>query len=193
MEASARKRLRRNQIEKIVLSTLAVSGIMIMAMAAPNMLKLLKHADLDWANKRDPRRRIRETVSKMKRKGLIEFVFSRGKQQMRLTAKGARMAAKIKSGTMEIPKPLKWDGQWRIVIFDIPEKRRALRDRVRSLVTTLGFYRLQDSVWVHPYECEEIVTLLKSDLQIGKDLLYIIAAAIEFDRPIREFFNLPRV
>ena len=191
MEKIAKKRSRRGQIENVVLSTLAASGIILVALAAPNMLKLLKNVDPNWSSKRDPRRRIRETVSKLKHKGLIEFVSVGGKKRMRLTSKGSRVAEEVQAGKIEIPKPRKWDGQWRIVIFDIPEKKRALRDRVRSLVMTLGFYRLQDSVWVHPYECEEIVTLLKADLKIGEDLLYIIGAAIEFDQPLRAHFNLP--
>ena len=191
MEESVQKKLRRGQIENIILGSLAVAGIGLVGVAAPNMLRILKHIDLDWMIKRDPRQRIRETISKLKRKGMIEFVVINGKQMMRLTTKGARMANRIRSGTIEIPKPRKWDGQWRIVIFDIPESKKGLRDRVRSLVVKLGFYRLQNSVWVHPYECEEIITLLKSDLQIGKDLLYIIGAAIEFDRPLREYFKLP--
>src|ERR1041385_1028851 len=168
MEKTIRQKMRRNQMENIVLSTLAASGMLLVAVAAPNMLKLLKNVDLRWAQKRDPRRRIRETISKLKRKELIQFVTIEGKQRMRLTTKGSQLAEKIRIGDIKINKPRKWDGQWRIVIFDIPERKRALRDKVRSLVMRLGFYRLQDSVWVHPYECEEIITLLKADLRVGK-------------------------
>ena len=90
---------------------------------------------------------------------------------------------------IEIPRH--WDGKWRLVIVEIPEKKRGVRDRIRGLVVRLGFLRLQDSVWVYPYDCEELVTLLKTDLKIGRAVLYIIADAIEFDRPLRAHFGLP--
>ncbi len=191
IENRTKKRLRRGQVESVIFGTLIVMGAMMTSGSPHNMVKVLKQVDSSWFKKRDPRQRIRETVSKLKRKGLIEFVSIKGKQRMRLTQSGSRLAKKIHTGNVEISKPRKWDGQWRIIIFDIPERKRSLRDRVRSLVRSLGFYRLQDSVWVHPYECEEIIMLLKADLGVGKDVLYIIGAAIEFDRPLRQHFNLP--
>ena len=35
---------------------------------------------------------------------------------------GEKKALKFKLDEMEIKKPAKWDGEWRIVIFDIPER-----------------------------------------------------------------------
>ncbi len=55
----------------------------------------------------------------------------------------------------------------------------------------IGFVRLQDSVWVYPYDCEDFIALLKAELKIGKDVLYAIADTIEHDKGIRRHFNLP--
>lgn len=191
MEAESRRRTKRVNIENIVFGTLAVAGVAALAMAAPNALQLLKHVDPDWMNKRDPRRRLRETISRMKRKGLVEFKMHNGKNRPQLTRKGEHEARRITLGELQIKKPLRWDRKWRIVIFDIPEKRKGLREHVRRLVCNMGFFRLQDSVWVFPYDCEEIVALLKLDLKIGTELIYIIADAIEFDKPLRQHFELP--
>ena len=76
------------------------------------------------------------------------------------------------------------------MIFDIPEKRHSLRARARGIVAGFGFVRLQDSVWAYPYDCEEAIALLKTELHIGKDLLYIIADAVEHDVPLRKQFGL---
>lgn len=75
-------------------------------------------------------------------------------------------------------------------MFDIPERRRRVRTRVRQTLTTMGFYRLQDSVWVYPYDCEELIILLKADFKIGKDLLYVIADKVEHDAPLKTHFGL---
>ena len=191
METESKKRAKRVNIENIVLGTLSIVGVAALAMAAPNALQLLKHVDPDWVSKRDPRRRLRETISRMKRKGLVEFKMHNGRNLPRLTKKGEDEARRVALGETIIKKPLRWDRKWRIVIFDIPEKRKGLRERVRKLVSNMGFFRLQDSVWVFPYDCEEIVALLKLDLKIGRELIYFIADAIEFDTPLRQHFKLP--
>lgn len=189
LELQARTKRKRVHIESIVLGSLAVAGALSFAILAPNAARLLKHVDLSWAHKRNPRLRVRETVLRLKKKGLL--VWNTQKDRLELTPKGRAVASRIRIGLLEIPKPRKWDGCWRIVIFDISEKRRGLRIRVRHLLERLGFVRLQDSVWVHPYDCEEIVALLKHDFKIGRELLYIIADAVEYDRPLRKHFELP--
>ena len=54
----------------------------------------------------------------------------------------------------------------------------------------IGFLRLKDSVWVYPYDCEDLVTLMKADFKIGKDILYIIAETIENDSWLKKEFGL---
>ena len=55
----------------------------------------------------------------------------------------------------------------------------------------IGFVRLQDSVWIFPYDCEDFIMLLKADLKIGKDALYAIVEKLENDKALREHFHLP--
>ena len=192
MEKKVSHRARRGTIETAVLQTLKVVGVLTVATMAPNVVQLLKYANPDWVAPPNPRQRVRETLYRMKRKGLIEFVERSGRKIPILTIAGEHQAARIQAGMVRIQKPRRWDGRWRIVIFDVSEKRRHLRDTIRALVRKLGFMRLQDSVWVHPYDCEELIKLIKTDLHIGKEALYIIADAVEYDHPMREFFSLPQ-
>ena len=46
--------------------------------------------------------------------------------------------------------------KWRVIIFDIPEKEK-MRLQISYLFKQSGLYRLQDSVWVYPYDCEDII------------------------------------
>ncbi len=107
-----------------------------------------------------------------------------------LTAKGKKTLREWEYADYKVPRPEKWDGKWRILIFDIPERRRHLRDMLRNTLRAIGFKRLQDSVWVYPYDCEDFITLLKADFKIGKDLLYIIGEAVENDRVLRDYFEV---
>jgi len=54
----------------------------------------------------------------------------------------------------------------------------------------IGFVQLQKSVWVFPYDCEDLIILLKADFKVGKDVLYMIVDKIENDREIKKVFNL---
>ena len=54
----------------------------------------------------------------------------------------------------------------------------------------LGFIRLQDSVWVYPYDCEDLMALLKADLKLGSAVLYMVVEHIENDKHLRAEFGL---
>ena len=90
----------------------------------------------------------------------------------------------------KIKRPKKWDKKWRIIIFDIPEKRKSTREKIREILNQAGFQRIQDSVWIYPYDCEDVIGLLKIDYGIGKYLLYIIADQVENDKYLRMDFGL---
>jgi len=109
---------------------------------------------------------------------------------IRLTAKGEAKLYQLEQHDYKLARPKRWDKKWRILIFDIPERRRALRARIRRTIVSVGFMRLQKSVWVYPYDCEDFVNLIKADFKIGKDLLYLIVDSIENDKFIKEYFQL---
>jgi len=48
-----------------------------------------------------------------------------------------------------------WDGKWRMVFFDIPEKCRKGRDAIRYRLKMAEFYELRESVFIFPYDCEK--------------------------------------
>ena len=120
-----------------------------------------------------PRKKYYNAVYVAKRKGWIEEVEKHGKKFLYLTAKGEieRLVAK-----MDVKKQIKWDGKWRMVVFDIPEKAREKRDQLRALLKRQGFAKLQASVFVNPYPLNrEALDFLKRSGLMG----YIRIAKIE--------------
>ena len=77
-------------------------------------------------------------------------------------------------------------------MFDIEEKRKNVRNQIRAVLISFGFYRLQDSVWVYPYECEEILELLRTKYKVRHEALYIRAERIAKDEYLRDHFGLKR-
>jgi len=188
MEERNTKAIRRTKVTRAVIGVVAVAGIITVAAIAPKLVGAL-------GKSKYMRQRLyqsRSNISKLIQEGYLELERNDGKTYVRLTEKGERFAALMHEGKLAPKKPRRWDGKWRLLIFDVPEKRRGTREKIRATLITLGFVRLQDSVWAYPYDCEDFIAILKADFRIGKDVLYIIADQIEHDASLRTHFNLPK-
>jgi len=185
LEKELKKRTRNKNLQKIILGSVAVAGVMSVALVAPNAIQALIIFGLG-KNKRQ-----KEIINRS-RDRLIEHGLLEKNEQgyLSLTSKGKAKLDQLELRDYKIKKPKRWDKKWRVLIFDIPEKRKSLREKVRLTLTTIGFMRLQDSVWIYPYDCEDFVTLLKADFKIGKDILYMIVDSLEYDKPIKKSFDL---
>lgn len=49
----------------------------------------------------------------------------------------------------------RWDGYWRMVVYDIRESEKKLRSRLRTFLKNLGFLYIQKSVWITVYPVEK--------------------------------------
>ena len=52
-------------------------------------------------------------------------------------------------------KKEKWDGKWRMVAFDIPNACRKGRNALNYRLKMGGFYELQESIFLYPYDCKK--------------------------------------
>jgi len=184
LEQSSRKRTRNKNLQKIVLQTVAAAGFLSVALLAPNALQALRQVGLF------PKHRQKEIFNSSRNRLVKAGLLAYKGKFIRLTAKGEAKLCQLERHDYKLARPKRWDKKWRILIFDIPERRRALRARIRRTIVSVGFMRLQKSVWVYPYDCEDFVNLIKADLKIGKDLLYLIVDSIENDKFIKEYFQL---
>lgn len=179
---------KRIPIEKIILATLATVGILAAVMIAPGIGPVLRMFGLN--KNKYSRQYVGNAIYRMKQKGLIQFEIRNGKRFVVLTKKGKDKLNKFRYTGYKIQKPKHWDGKWHIVIFDIREELKQLRNKLRQELRGIGFLKLQNSVWVYPYDCEEFIKLLKADYRIGKDILYIVADRVEYDKNIKTFFKI---
>lgn len=178
-------------MRNLILRTLAASGMISVALVAPKTLTLLKKLDRAAANRKELYRRITQSISKLEHSGLIRTSGERGRRNIVLTEKGYSVIEIIHASEYRIPEPVFWDGKWRVVMFDIREKRRKARAQLRSLLFGAGFLRLQDSVWIYPYPCDEFIGLVRAHLKSGTgEMLSFVAEALESDKKLREHFRL---
>ena len=173
-------------VQKAVLYALVATGGLSMALIAPNALRVLEQ--FGWVK---TRRSFRSTVSRsVERLEKAGFVTRDEKGFATLTKKGERRISEIERADYKLPRPEKWDGKWRVVSFDIKEKRKKVRELLRLTLQSVGFVHLHHSVWVYPHGCEDFLSLLKADYHIGVEILYIIAEYIENDGWLRRHFDL---
>jgi len=190
LEKNLKARTKKENIQQAILASIAAVGLLSMAVVAPNALQVLKLFGIKPKNKWQ-KYNLKHTIQRMKDQKLVCFETTKRGTFMRLTQKGQEKLRKFELLGYKIKKPKKWDRKWRMLIFDIKEERKTTRDKIRFTLRRIGFLRLQDSVWVYPYDCEELVTLMKADFKIGWDLLYLIVDTIEGDTKIKNFFKLP--
>lgn len=184
IEFETQRRVRKGEIQKLVLESVKAAGLISIFLVAPNVVGAMAKLGIIQS----PRQRdlVERSSKRLVDAGLL--LWDEGK--LRLTAKGEVALRRLTLRQVRQQKPRSWDKRWRVLIFDIPERRRATRDGIRSTLRAMGFVRLQDSVWAYPYDCEDLITLLKADFKVGKDMLYLVVEAIENDASIRKSFGL---
>ena len=122
-----------------------------------------------------------------KKKLLRKVKLPDDKIRIELTAKGKEKARKYSIENISIKPVQGWDGRWRLVMFDIPEKDRYIRGIFRDKLVHLGFFRVQQSVWVYPHDCEKEINSLMRILHL-EDFVLIFAADIKKDDVLRAHF-----
>ena len=78
-------------------------------------------------------------IKRLRDSGLIEEIKLRKDIILRLTTAGEELVNH---------RDEEWDGKYRIVIFDIPEEKRIIRNLFRRNLKKWGFQHLQKSVWI---------------------------------------------
>ena len=176
--------------KKILLALLG--GVALGMSSSPKVyyrtLRLLKK---DWRNI-NQQTFVRSIQRLSDEKLLEENKLRDGSFKLVLTRKG-KQQAKILSllgSSITFKKPKKWDGKWRVVVFDIPENDRVFRDILRAHLYELDFYKLQNSVFVSPYPFEKPVLDLIELYSAGSYVRVITAIKIDnADRIKKRFFK----
>lgn len=179
----------RSEIVKDVLTWLAISGAVCIAATSPyfatNLLKGLKQG------KKYKKKNIYNAFYRLQKEGCLNVEKKNYKVYINLTEKGKKKAGRFQIDSLKINKSKKWDGKWRIVIFDIAQLQKLQRNAFREKLKKLGFYPLQKSVLVCPYECKDEIELLRDFFGLSqKEIRFIVAEEIEGDAFLRRIFKL---
>src|SRR3989344_8360432 len=188
VEEGARKRRRKRDIQRAVLGVVGAAGIIGVALVAPNIFQVLPH--VMGKERYKLIFQAKTALGRLKAKGYVRFIEKHGKKSIEITENGRRaLALALARETAPARKKRRWDHRWRLVAFDISETRKGVRDRLRRIMHECGFLRLQDSLWISPYDCEELIGLVKTDLKLGTSVIYAVVEELENDKWIKEQFE----
>ena len=107
-----------------------------------------------------------------------------------LSENGKKRALTFQAHAMKIQPQKIWDRKWRVVLSDIPEEKRGARDALRHHLHYLGFYGLQKSVSVHPFDCKDQIDFLIELHDLRQYVRFMIADSIDTEAHLKRIFNL---
>ena len=177
---------------KEILLTLARVGIFTIAATSPYFFRALIKKYFKDATRKQRAAKARKLRELQKRKLISLHEDKNSLVTIKLSHRGKFIIRQYQLDEMKLSKPKKWDGKWRIVIYDIPHHQKRGRDALREKIKQMGLYPLQKSIWVSPYdflnELEFICAVF--DLELDKDIFYLTANQIPKNKEIKRFFDL---
>jgi len=107
-----------------------------------------------------------------------------------LSDKGKEKALTYNLDKIKIKKPVQWDGKWRVVLFDIPESQKKVREALRFHLKNMDFFEFQKSVFIHPFECRDEIDYLIEFYNIRPFVRFIIGESVDNELHLKKHFNL---
>ena len=179
------------KIATVALCVLAVASIPVLVMGAAVMGNAVQVFKMFEGSKKYSHKQISSVMDSMKRQRLIEYVSDKHVQTIvKITKKGETKLRAFDIELMKIKKPHKWDGKWRLVMFDIPMRFTKGREALRFHLKKLNFFQFQKSAWIYPFPCEDEIIFIADFFGVGKYVEVLTVENILRDDKVRKHFKL---
>ncbi len=110
---------------------------------------------------------LKRAIKEARKKGWLKKANRRGAPP-EITAAGKRRLIRI---VPTYDEKRVWDGRMHLITYDIPEKRRKERGVLREYLQRIGCGRLQDSVWMTPYNPIDTIRRFITERNLGGTIL----------------------
>ena len=183
----------RNPTTSKIIDEILLFGVTGTALAggllAPNLLialdkplrKFWKHLD-----QREKERELQRVIYGMKAHGYLAGEYEHGLQ---LTQKAKDRLLQIEFDSLAVEPQSVWDKQWRIVIYDIPEARKAARNALTEKLRIYGCFQLQKSTWITPFPCRKDIAAIAANYDVDSYVTYFEATNLDNAAPLIKRFQ----
>lgn len=173
--------------KQVLLGLLKAGGIITIVVLAPGAAPILEPFVI---GKKVDKRNFNRTLKRLENNSLVVVSSKDGKTTIALEPAGRQKAIEYELDNLVIPTPNKWDKKWRIVAFDIPDKKRAARKVFKHKLDDLGFMQLQESLYVYPHPCEKEIRYLCSVYKLNDYIKFICAERIDGQDNLKNVYKL---
>ena len=133
--------------------------------------------------------RLRQVIKRMQHSKLVEIKEEQGIPIIKITHRGKQKLLRYKVDEMALDE-LNWDGKWRLVIYDVQTGKRANSEMFRTMLNKLRFLKLQKSVYLTPFKCEDEIEYLRLLFEIGNEVQILKVGSLENEAAYRRYFGI---
>lgn len=151
--------------EKIILLAIGASLLLIGSLTLPGLPMALQPI-----LKMRGHKGFMKLLQRMRNKGMIDL----GGEKVKLTKEGIKLQKELQIEQIILERPKKWDGLWRLISYDIPDILKEKRDWFRQTLIRLGFRKIQESLWVYPYDCREEIAVIAKDIGVASCVIVMM-------------------
>lgn len=171
-----------------ILNILADGFVLSLSRDKRERFRLHKECDRLWYT--IDRKRLYQILNRLQMEGFINVIKrANNVEKIQLNEKGKARWLRYQFNDLKLKFSKRWDKKWRIVLFDIPEPKKRIRDALRKKLKKLGFLEFQKSVFIYPFPCEDEVNFIINFFNI-EDNVYYLEAPISSDYNFRQYFHL---
>lgn len=185
---------------KDILLVIGASGVVAASILLPVLPMALKPIlDLQKQKRKNEREkewnrfnqsRLKQSLKRLNQQKIIEIKEKNDGIYLKLTDKGKTKLLRYQLEEMMVEHPPRWDGKWRLIIYDIKKEKRGISEIFRKMLRKMEFLQLQRSVYLTPYPCDQQIEFLRQFYGLGEEVLYMVVQKIENEEAYKKYFSL---
>ncbi|MDO8638686.1 MAG: hypothetical protein Q7R43_03860 [Candidatus Daviesbacteria bacterium] len=134
--------------------------------------------------------RLHQTLKRLYSQKIVEIVEENGEASIKLSSEGQTKFLRYKLEEIMIDHPPKWDGKWRLIIYDVPQGKRVFAENFRRLLRKIECLKLQKSVYLTPYPCDKQIEFLRQYYDLSEEVLYLVISKLENEKIYKTYFGI---
>lgn len=148
----------------------------------------------EWVEREDENKKfnvyaLRRNLRRLQEQKIVEFIEHEGEEIIKLTEKGKTKYLRFKLQELSF-KGQKWDGKWRLVMYDISKLKKGMQEGFRRTIKQIGLCPLQKSVYLTPYPCTNAITYLREYFDLREEVVLLEVSRLENETFYKDYFDL---
>ena len=171
---------------KILLLLLA--GVALGLSHSPRrQFRVLKEFSKEW--RKINQQNLRNAIRSLYQSKLVTVTENKdGTTTLILSDQGRHAALTYDIENIKLKKTSRWDGKWRLVLSDIPERIKKKREMFRFHLKKLGFRELQKSAYLYPFDCRKEIDFIVEFYALRRYVRFLVVDSVDNDLDLRNRF-----